>query len=112
MEVALGDDANAVKEALASVHQKFAEIRPTLSDDAAYQSETHIKSIDQAVKAGNPARASVAAVEVYRTLVTAFERRLPTTLDAAMLDYAGFKLHGLAASTPINWAAISATVAE
>ena len=112
VEVALGDDPNGVKAALASIHQSFEEIRPALSGDAANQSESHIKSVDEAVRAGNLAAASVAAVEVYKALATAFEKRLPTTLDAAMLDYAGFKLQGLAASTPVNWIAISATVAE
>lgn len=112
VEVALGNDPVAVSEALAAVRQTFAKIKPPLSDDATMQTEKRIKSMNEAVKAGDMGAASVAAVEVYKTLVVAFEQRLPTTLDAAMLDYAGFKLHGLAAATAIDWAAISATVAE
>jgi hypothetical protein len=111
-EAALGGDADAAKEALVAIGEQFAGIKASIPEAARAKAEAQIEAVEAAAAAGDNPGAAVAAGEVYRTLVAAFERRLPTTLDVAMLDYSGFRLAGLAASKPVDWGAIAATVEE
>ena len=111
-ELALANDVAAARQALRVIHEEFAKIKPALPADAALKAEAQIQAADAAMAAGDLARAAAAAIEVYRTLIVALKRRLPTTLDVAMLDYSGFRLHALLASVPVNWDAITAAVEE
>jgi hypothetical protein len=111
-EAALGGDAGAAKEALAAIGEQLAVVKAAIPEAARTKAEAQIEAVEAAAAAGDNPGAAVAAVEVYRTLAAAFERRLPTTLDVAMLDYSGFRLAGLAASKPVDWGAIAATVGE
>lgn len=109
-EAALAGDKTAAGEALSAIHGEFAKIKPALAKPDAI--ETQIQLVEKAWTSGDAPLAALTAVEVYRLLITAFENRLPTSMDVAMLDYSGFRLHGLLAATPIDWNAVAATVAE
>ena len=111
-EKILGGDASAAKSGLAALDETFAAVRASLTADAAKNIEDGISAAKIAAQKGNPSAAAVAAMDAYRGLAAAFQNRLPTTIDVAMLDYAGFRLHGLLAAGAPDWALIEATVAE
>jgi hypothetical protein len=110
VEVALGGDAAALKDAHAAIRTTFDAVKNSLPAAAAGQSLATIDAVDAAVSSGEMSTASIAAIENYAVLAKAFEKRLPTSLEAAMLDYAGFRLHGLGAAKAIDWAKVEATV--
>jgi hypothetical protein len=109
-EFALAKDIKAARAALVVIHRSFAKIRPALPEAAALRAEMHIRAVDAAILAGDLPHAAVEAIEVYRVLIVAFRERLPTTLDVALLDYTGFRLHALLASPSISWRGIETTV--
>ena len=111
-ETILAGDAKAAEEALGAIRETFSAVRQSLPADAVAAIDAKIAATETAAQAGDASGAAVAAMEAYRLLAAAFEARLPTTLDVAMLDYSGFRLHGLAAAPAADWAAISTTVAE
>ena len=110
VEVALAGDAAALKEAHAAIRTTFDAVRKSLPAAAATQSLAIIDAVDAAVASGDKSAAAIAAVENYAVLAKAFKKRLPTSLEAAMLDYAGFRLQGLGAAKTIDWAQVEATV--
>jgi hypothetical protein len=112
VEIALGSDAPALLEAQRAVHGNFALISAALPQDVARKAEAAMANLDAAVAARQKSEASLAAMENYTILVKAFDQRLPTTPEVAMLDHAGFKLHALLAAKTIDWSAIGETVAK
>jgi hypothetical protein len=110
VEVALGIDAMSPDAALKTIHDTAKAVEPSLEKDEAKHLQTTLSAIDAAFKAGHMPEAAVAAMENYAVLVKAFEKRLPTTQDVAMLDYAGFRLLGLVATSPPDWEAMTTTV--
>jgi hypothetical protein len=109
VEAVLRKDAKARPKAITA---SFKVISSALSSQHQSDALQHIKLTEEQFNAGNAPFAALSAIENYKVLVTAFESRLPTSLDAAMLDYAGFKLRSLAAAKTVDWALVSATIAE
>ena len=65
-------------------------------------------------KAGNRNAVALDAVEAYRTLVSAVDRKaMPVPVEVSLLDYVGFRLNALLGDgkSP-NWRAISRTINE
>ncbi len=112
VEVALSGDKSKLDEAHKSIRTNFDALKSSLSGAAVKAAEGHIKAVDQAMAANDMATASVSAIENYAVLADAFQKRLPTSLPAAMLDYAGFRLHGLSAAKTIDWAKVETTVGQ
>jgi hypothetical protein len=112
VEVALGIDATSPADAIKVIHATTDIVSPALSPELAKQSRDAIAQVDAAFAAHKLPEAAVAAMENYAVLVKAFEPRLVTTLDVAMLDYAGFRLLGLVATNPVNWEAVTRTAAD
>jgi hypothetical protein len=105
-------DISAVKPDMLAIRENLAAVASALSPEAASAAEADVKAMDEAIaRADYPASAS-AALGLYRTLATAFAKRLPTTFDVAMQDYAGFELRVLASQPEADWAAIDVTMAE
>jgi hypothetical protein len=112
VEIVLGTDASARADAQKAVRDNFALVSASLAPDVAEKSKAAMAKLDSAFAAGEMSEASLAAMENYTVLVKAFDQRLPTTTEVAMLDHAGFKLHALLAAKTVNWAAIGETVAN
>lgn len=112
VEVALGIDEASPADTLKVIHATSDHVMSALSPDVAAKSKAAIARIDAALAANQLPQAAVAAMDNYAVLVKAFEPRLVTTLDVAMLDDAGFRLLGLVASKPVDWDAVSKTAAD
>jgi hypothetical protein len=110
VEVALGIDALSPAEALKTIHDTAKAVAPSLKTNAAKNLQNTLSATDLAFEAGHLSEAAVAAMENYAVLVKAYDTRLLTIQDVAMLDYAGFRLLGLVASSPKDWDAMTKTV--
>jgi hypothetical protein len=109
VEIVLGTDAAARADAQKAVHNNFALVSASLAPDVVAQANAAMAKLDTAFAAGQMSEASLAAMENYTVLVKAFDQRLLTTTEVAMLDHAGFKLHALLAAKTVDWAAIGET---
>jgi hypothetical protein len=112
VEVALGIDKLPLAPALQTIKSTLKKLDQALTANFRDQSSTQINVIETQVSSGELALAAVAAIENYKVLITAFDSRLATTFDTAMLDYAGFKLLSLTATKTLDWPAMSKTVGE
>ena len=94
----------ATADALALAHHDLQTARPLLNTSENAAVGRLVQSVDTAVKAGVAADVSLAAVEAYRTLITAAggEGRIP--VQVGLLDYAGFRFWADAKATPPHWA--------
>ena len=110
VEVALGIDKLPLPPALAEIRAGVISVRGGMSVAEQAQSAQIVGVIEDQIAKPDLPMAAVAAIENYKVLVVAYQSRLTTSLDTAMLDYVGFKLLGLTAAKPLNWAAMAETV--
>ena len=111
-EFALAGDGKQAKASLAALLALTVKIKPALPAAAAARLEAAVSATDAAFKSGDNPQATLAALNSYRVLVHALRLRLTTTLDVAMLDYSGFRLHALTAADPVDWQAVANSVAQ
>ena len=111
-EFALAGDRQQARASLAALRQFALRIKPALPAAASANLEEAVSAAEVAFKNGGNPQAALAALSAYRILVRALNTRLTTTLDVAMLDYSGFRLHALIAAATIDWRAVSDTVAQ
>ena len=111
-EFALAGDRQQAKASLAALRQFALRIKPALPAAASANLEEAVTAAEVAFKNGGNPQAALAALSAYRILVRALNTRLTTTLDVAMLDYSGFRLHALTAADPVDWQVVSNTVAQ
>jgi hypothetical protein len=109
-EVATGTDRAAIQQALAAIRKNFALVQSSVDATVRAQLQERLRTVTSATQSGQMSRASVAALDIYRLLIGAFEQRLPTSRPVAMLDYAGFRLIALTTAKPVDWQTIAATV--
>jgi hypothetical protein len=112
VEIVLVSDVSAYADAQKAVRDNFALVAASLAPDVAGQANAAMAKLDTAFAAGQMSEASLAAMENYTVLVNAFNKRLPTTIEVAMLDHAGFKIHALLAAKSVDWAVVGETVAN
>lgn len=74
----------------------------------------NVVGVERRWKGGDRNAVALDAVEAYRTLVSAVDRKaLPVPVNVALLDYTGFRLNALlAGGKSPNWPAIWRTVVE
>jgi hypothetical protein len=106
VELALADDRAASKDALGAIGAALADVGGDMPPDAKQGAEALTKQVEGAYAAGDMSAASLAAMDLYGALAAAFERRLPTELNIAMLDESGFRLHALLGAGQTDWAAL------
>ena len=110
VEISLSSDKGEKREsARTTVHETFTRIERSLTPETIAENKKAISKLDQTFAANMMAEASLEAMKSYALLVNGFEEQLPTTLDIAMLDHAGFKLNALLATTTIDWSDVIAT---
>ncbi len=110
VEIALGIDTLPLPPAVAKIKSTLALVSGQMTPVALGQSKQQIASLEDQIASHNLPMAAVMAIEHYRTLITAFDQRLPTTFETAILDYVGFKLLGLTAANKVDWSSIASTV--
>jgi hypothetical protein len=106
VEVALADDRAASKDALAAIGPALAAVGGDVPADVMKGALALGKQVESEYAAGNMSAASLAAMDLYGALAAAFERRLPTSLNIAMLDESGFRLNALLGAGQPDWTAL------
>jgi hypothetical protein len=105
-------DPAARTQALARVEAAVKQVATVLPSGAAGL-ESPLGLVRHAAGAGNGRGAALAAVELYRQLVSLPEAATPgLPPQVALLDYAGFRLSLLAAEPRPDWTAVRRTVEE
>lgn len=113
VEQALAKNPAGVKTALDTADRSAASVKGVLSASAAGQFDHRLQAMHQAAR--HEAYSSVAAnaVEIFRLLIDNLQADgLREPREVSLLDYAGFKLHVLAAADKPDWEAMRKTVAE
>jgi hypothetical protein len=91
------------REEMANFRDQLAKVLPP---DTLKASSTALAALDAALVRNDETQAMLAALQNYAVLVDAFEARLPTSVNVAMLDHAGFSLQALSTSGTPHWARI------
>ncbi len=108
-EAAMAGDNADITGDFEAVKEGYDSVKPFLSEQDSGAIAALIAAIEKEIAGSEPKNASIPAIDIYRILITAFEKRLPTTLDVAMLDYTGFRLKALVSFPSPDWPSIVAT---
>jgi hypothetical protein len=112
VELALAGDATGTAGAKAEALKTFAAVSRFLPADTQQGAATRLQAMAEIPQGAAVTASSLSAMDVYADLAKAFKDRLPTTLDVAMMDHAGFELEARLASNPIDWDQMSQRVTE
>lgn len=111
VEFALAKDEAGIAKSLAAAASNTAAVRDTLPPAATAQFDPFLQTIRGAAAAKGHYAVAQSAVEVYRLLIDNLDAKsLTVPKEVSLLDYAGFKLHVLAAAPQPDWAAMRRTV--
>lgn len=110
VEVALGIDQLPIAPAVQTIKTTLRSVETGLSLVRKAESSIQFGLVEQNTSKNDLPRAAVAAIEIYKLLINNYESRLPTPLDTAMLDYAGFKLLALTSAKNLDWPEIIKTI--
>ena len=113
VEFALARNDPGITKALAMADSHAAAVRDALPAGASGQFNTLLQAIHKAAIAKEHHALATSAVEVFRLLIDNLEAgSLKVPKEVSLLDYAGFKLHVLAAASQPDWTAMRQTVDE
>ena len=102
------DGAKPTAAALALAHRDAQTARPLLDASEAATLDRQLHSVDAAAANDVAADVSLAAVEAYRTLITASDGEGKIPLLVGLLDYSGFRFWADAKAAPPRWADMTA----
>lgn len=105
-ETAMAGDSADITSNFEAVKEGYDNVKSFLSEQDSSAIAGLIATIEKEITGSEPKNAAVPAIDIYRILITAFEKRLPTTLDVAMLDYTGFRLKALVSFPSPDWPGI------
>lgn len=115
-EAALAKDVKGVAEALTAAEAHVVAVRNALSPAAVVDQERLLEAIRRAAKARDHQATALNAVEMFRLLIDGREESEQTKhgvpKEVSLLDYAGFRLHALAAAPEPNWREMQTTAAD
>ena len=110
---ALAKNTASLTKALAAADKSAAGVKAVLSTAAASKFESLVQSIHQSATDNKHHAVAASAVEVFRLLIDNLEASgLKEPREVSLLDYAGFKLHVLAAAEHPDWEAMRKAVAD
>lgn len=113
VEQALARNPAGVKTALDAADRSATSVKGVLSASAAGQFDQRLQSIHQAARQEAYPNVAANAVEIFRLLIDNLQAdTLREPREVSLLDYAGFKLHVLAAADKPDWGAMRKTAAE
>ncbi len=108
---ALAKNDAGITKSLTAADRNAAAVRDALPTTASRQFDTLLQAMHEAATAREHYAVAVSAVEVFRLLIDNLEAgSLKVPKEVSLLDYAGFKLHVLAAAPQPDWAAMRRTV--
>jgi hypothetical protein len=112
-EFALAGNDASITKSLAAADSAAAHVRDALPTAAHAQFDTLLQAIHKAATAREHHAVAANAVEVFRLLIDHLDAgSLKVPNEVSLLDYAGFKLHVLAAAPQPDWEAIRRTVKD
>jgi hypothetical protein len=111
-EAALAGNTAAAQAGAVTIAKTFRAIAPALSKQQKDSGEKQASLIETTLKAGDLPVAALQATDMFRSLTDILQSRLPTSLEVAMLDHAGFRLQALVAQNNVDWPAVAATANE
>lgn len=113
IELAAGGGIPAAAEETGRLRAAVGALGDALPPATRTTVSARLSDMDKAVAAGDATALSLAAVEAYRALVEATDRRSRAVpLQVALLDYTGFKLGILARAAAVDWQAALTTADE
>lgn len=111
VEVALAKNEAKISKLLATADGHATAIREALPPPATAQFDSLLQAIHKAANGKDHFAVAMSAVEVFRLLIDNLEAGgLKVPKEVSLLDYAGFKLHVLAAAPQPDWGAMRKTV--
>jgi hypothetical protein len=106
-------DASMFKKAMSDINALDARLAKALSPDRKKALDALETGIHSAWASGDRSALGVKAIETYRLLQEAMPRGPKAVpVQVAQLDYVGFKVKALLASSSVSWAQVSETVRE
>lgn len=113
VEFALARNDASIAKSLKAADSHAAAVREALPTAAAAQFDTMLQALHKAATAKEHHAVAMSAVEVFRLLIDNLEAgSLKVPKEVSLLDYAGFKLHVLAAAPQPDWGAMRRTVED
>jgi hypothetical protein len=114
VEYALAKNDGGISKSMTVVDGDAAAVRRVLPAAAVAHYDTMLRALHTAAGAGMHHAAAMDAVELYRLLIDNLEAgNLKVPREVSLLDYAGFKMHVLAAAPqPPDWRAMRRTAEE
>jgi hypothetical protein len=113
VEFALAKNDASIAKSLKAADGNAAAVRDALPTAAAAQFDTMLQTLHTATTAKEHHAVAMSAVEVFRLLIDNLEAgSLKVPKEVSLLDYAGFKLHVLAAAPQPDWGAMRRTVED
>ena len=104
VEFALAKNDASITKSLTTADNAAAAVRDALPTTAAAQFDTLLQAIHKAVTAKEHHSVATSAVEVFHLLIDNLDASsLTVPKEVSLLDYAGFKLHVLAAAPQPDW---------
>jgi hypothetical protein len=111
VEFALAKNEASLTKSLRAADRNAAAVRDALPATASARFDTLLQAIHKAAIAKEHHAVAMSAVEVFGLLIDNLEAgSLTVPKEVSLLDYAGFKLHVLAAASQPDWGAIRGTV--
>jgi hypothetical protein len=111
-EAAIAGDAENARKFSAKLTSALGGTHLDWSPEQSKKAGERLAHLKSSLESEKLAEAALASTDVYSVLVVAYEPRLPTTLDVASLDFAGFRLKALAAARDPNWELIEQAAGE
>jgi hypothetical protein len=111
-EAAIAGDAEGARKFSARLTSALTGSNLDWSPEKSRRAGERLAILKSSLESEKLAEAALASTDVYSVSVAAYEPRLPTTLDVASLDFAGFRLKALAAARNPNWEAIERSAEE
>lgn len=110
---ALAKNTERMTRALAAADKSAAGVRTVLSASAASKFDSLVQAIHQSATSNNHYQVAASAVAVFRLFIDNLQADgLKEPREVSLLDWAGFRLHVLAAAGPADWEAIRDVVAD
>ena len=113
VEFALAKNDASIATSLNAADKAAAAVREALPATATAQFDTLLQVMHKAATAKEHHAVATSAVEVFRLLIDNLNAgSLTVPKEVSLLDYAGFKLHVLAAAPQPDWEAMRRTVED
>jgi len=113
VEFALARNDASISKSLTAADRGAAAVRDALPTPAAARFDTLLQTIRRTARAKEHYAVAVSAVEVFRLLIDNLDAEsLKVPKEISLLDYAGFKLHVLAAAPQPDWGAMRGTAED